>query len=64
MGKGAKGKDDYLRGANAKVSQKLSALNRKVQELINSQQSTSTHSSVKDDFKKKGEELMKQCGLK
>lgn len=66
MGKGAKGKDDYLRGANAKVSQKLSALNRKVTELINSQssQSSSTPSSIKDDFKKKGEELMKQCGLK
>lgn len=34
--------------------------------VINEQntQSTSTPSSVKDDFKKKGEELMKQCGLK
>ena len=66
MGKGAKGKDDYLRGANAIVSQKVSALNRKVKELINSQssQSSSMPSSIKDDFKKKGEELMKQCGLK
>lgn len=34
--------------------------------VINKQnaQSTSTPSSIKDDFKKKGEELMKQCGLK
>lgn len=66
MGKDAKGKDDYLRGVNAMVSQKVSALNRKVTELINSQssQSSSMPSSIKDDFKKKGEELMKQCGLK